>query len=242
MLLLFRNRGGGGLPPDNGFGLLSLTTTQSGVFQAQTATKTGAPLRWWWGDGTFSDGNNPSKVYPDATEKTIYVATTDGWGGLTNFRCTNLNVTTANVVVATALTVLRLSGNQLTTAPDVSANTALTELRLNGNPLTTAPDISNNTALEVFWLYLSQLTTAPDVSNNTALRELWLDNNDLPQTQLDTLVDQCWQNRVALGANNCEIRIGANADPPGATAIAQIDGTGVYAGDGLNDNGCSVTY
>ena len=81
----------------------------------------------------------------------------------------------------TALTVLYLGGNQLSSV-DLSHNTKLTELYLDANQLSSL-DVSHNTALE--WLYLSgnQLSSM-DLSHNTALEWLWLYDNQLSSVDL----------------------------------------------------------
>ena len=81
----------------------------------------------------------------------------------------------------TALTVLYLGGNQLSSV-DLSHNTKLTELYLDANQLSSL-DVSHNTALE--WLYLSgnQLSSM-DLSHNTALTYLWLYDNQLSSVDL----------------------------------------------------------
>ena len=81
----------------------------------------------------------------------------------------------------TALTVLYLGGNQLSSL-DLRHNTKLTELYLDANQLSSL-DVSHNTALE--WLYLSgnQLSSM-DLSHNTALKWLWLYDNQLSSVDL----------------------------------------------------------
>ena len=81
----------------------------------------------------------------------------------------------------TALTVLYLGGNQLSSL-DLRHNTKLTELYLDANQLSSL-DVSHNTALE--WLYLSgnQLSSM-DLSHNTALEWLWLYDNQLSSVDL----------------------------------------------------------
>ena len=88
----------------------------------------------------------------------------------------------------TALKVLNLSNNQLTTLPEQIRNlTALTVLNLARNQLTTLPEqIGNLTALKSLDLSQNQLTTLPEkIGKLTALNFL-----DLSQNQLTTLPEQ----------------------------------------------------
>ena len=84
----------------------------------------------------------------------------------------------------TALTVLNLKSNQLTSL-DVTANTALTSLNCENNQLTIL-DVSSNTSLIDLQCENNQLTTL-DVSTNTALTILTCNDNQL--TSLDVSVN-----------------------------------------------------
>ena len=81
----------------------------------------------------------------------------------------------------TALTVLYLGGNQLSSV-DLSHNTKLTELYLDANQLSSL-DVSHNTALESLYLSGNQLSSM-DLSHNTALTYLWLYDNQLSSVDL----------------------------------------------------------
>jgi hypothetical protein len=72
---------------------------------------------------------------------------------------------------------------------------------------------------------------------------LALYSNSFSQATASTIIDNAWDSRVALGGNNCLIKIEGNAVPSvDANGVAQIEGTGIYIGDGLKDAGCTVTY
>jgi len=64
----------------------------------------------------------------------------------------------------------------------------------------------------------------------------------MTQGNVSDIVDDLYANRVALGGNSCNIQIGGTNAAPTADAIAKIEGTGAYSGDGLKDAGCTVTY
>ena len=75
----------------------------------------------------------------------------------------------------------------------------------------------------------------------TSLRYLYLNGTNVSETDMSSMVSQMYSIRTTLGGNSCNIRI---QDCNGITtdAIAMIEGTGAYAGDGLKDAGCTVIY
>lgn len=163
----------------------------------------------------------------------------------------------------TDLTILHLNDNDLTESPDLSNNTlleelllqnnelsetiyftnntALTDLEIHYNNLTAPPIITTNTALTILFLHFNDLTSSPDVANHTNLEYLYINDNNITEVSLSFCVGQLYVNRVALGANSCVIKL-ENNNGLTADAIAKIEGTGAYSGDGLKDNGCTVTY
>jgi hypothetical protein len=70
---------------------------------------------------------------------------------------------------------------------------------------------------------------------------IYLQSNSISNAHMSAFVDALWQNRVTLGANNCDILIYANSGVD-STATEQIEGTGVYLNDGLVQAGCTVVY
>jgi hypothetical protein len=117
-------------------------------------------------------------------------------------------------------------------------------LYLSNNSLTDIGVVTNLTSLTVLYLYNNSLTDIGVVTNLTSLTHLYLHNNSFSQAELSDYIDQAWANRVALGGNACAINISANDSIPScdADAVAKIEGTGAYVGDGLKDAGCTVTY
>jgi hypothetical protein len=129
------------------------------------------------------------------------------------------------------------------------------------------PDISGKTQLEKVWVnhcdYLGK--ALPDFTGMANLitfhgghakfisysggagdlvscQTLIITNCNLDASSLQTLVNDLWSIRTTLGGNGTTIRLQSNTDPMPADAIAKIEGTGSYAGDGLVTYGCTVEY
>ncbi|MDY6862914.1 MAG: hypothetical protein SV062_07995 [Thermodesulfobacteriota bacterium] len=106
----------------------------------------------------------------------------------------------------------------------------------------TLPDFSQCASLASFYCYGNSFSgTLPNFSGNNSLQQIKIHNNSFIQVDISDFVDNLWTNRVNLGANGCVITLENNAAPD-ADAIAKIEGTGAYSGDGLKDAGCTVTY
>jgi hypothetical protein len=169
----------------------------------------------------------------------------------------------------TALRYFRCNTNQLTgSIPDLSNNTALQNFYCDTNELTgSIPSLSNNIVLQRFYCNANQITgSIPNLSSNVILEKLYCNtnqlveyaggieacvklrnfdasNNLLTEQAVSDIIDGLWIIRVQIGALSCSINIGGTGNAaPDADAVAKIEGTGAYAGDGLKDAGCTVAY
>jgi len=144
----------------------------------------------------------------------------------------------------TSLDKLSVSNNSFSgTLPSFSSCTLLTMFYVTNNSFSsTLPSFSSCTLLEEFFCRQNAFTgPIPSFAPCTSLTQLRLNNNSWNQAEISDFIDDIYTIRVALGGNSCTIAIENNAIPD-ADAIAKIEGTGAYAGDGLKDNGCTVTY
>lgn len=123
----------------------------------------------------------------------------------------NNNLIELDVVTLTSLLILNADSNQLL-ALAVAALTNLTQLTARNNQLAVL-----------------------DVAALTNLTLLRISDNQFAQTELETIVDDVWANRIALGANSCDIQL---QDNPGSAATST---TKVSEIADLITAGCSVT-
>jgi len=158
--------------------------TRATTFTGVDTTKTGTVIHWDFGDGTSQDINDPVKVYPDTSLKTVYMVAADGWGGLTllDMNSRSLRGPIPSLARATALVTFYVHINQLTGAiPSLTTNTALVYFHVGDNQVTgSIPSLTTNTALVNFYVYDNQLTgTIPSLAANTALVYFYVYNNQL---------------------------------------------------------------
>jgi Leucine-rich repeat (LRR) protein len=145
------------------------------------------------------------------------------------------------------LHTLDLRSNQLSgNIPNVLGNLSnLRRLNLKNNQFsgTIPPELGNLSKLITLNLSDNQFsgTIPPELGNLSKLRYLYLRNNQFSQADMSAFVDALYANRATLGSNGCLIDI-SNNNGLTTTAIDQIEGTGSYAGDGLVQAGCFVTY
>jgi hypothetical protein len=136
--------------------------------------------------------------------------------------------------------------NQLTgSIPDLTSNAALEYISCSSNDLTGAiPDLSGNALLEYFLSTSNEITGYEGgLDSCTALLLFNVSNNLLTQSAVSDIIDDLWIIRSSIGALSCSINIGGSGNSiPDAEAIAKIEGTGAYSGDGLKDAGCTVVY
>jgi hypothetical protein len=131
-----------------------------------------------------------------------------------------------------------------TIPPEIGNLSELQTLDLRNNLIsgTIPPEIGNLSELKNFALSYCQLSGAiPAGIAVFPLEGISLQNNNVSQADMSAFVDALYANRAALGSNGCLIDI-ANNNGLTTTAIDQIEGTGSYAGDGLVQAGCFVTY
>ncbi len=101
----------------------------------------------------------------------------------------------------TALEILDVRLNDLTSLPDLSQNTALKTLDVSNNDLTSLPDLSQNTALVTLGAFTNDLTSLPELSQNTALVYLYVSGNDLtslPDLSQNTALANLWASHNEL--------------------------------------------
>lgn len=210
-------------------------------------------------------------VHPAGIKRTTIIASLDLfttgstidllYGGTTNFTTYYSDGTTStlinpplknfgsdavrqiSVVIDDPLLVTQFNFNfqPISKISELKSYTSLEGLYLSYTNITEPPDLSNLLVLSTLYLNNTNITEAPDLSANTVLERLYLNNCNITEDSLSACVDQLYVNRVSLGIGNCTIRL-ENNNGLTADAIAKIDGTGIYAGDGLNDSGCLVTY
>jgi leucine-rich repeat protein SHOC2 len=138
---------------------------------------------------------------PELQERWPEAARPEHWDGVTmeNSRVVNLKfyafgltgAVPAEIGRLSALRVLNLGGNQLTSVPaEIGQLTSLRTLTLCANQLTSVPaEIGQLTSLEKVDLSDNQLTSVPaEIGQITSLEQLWLSGN-----QLTSVAAEIWQ-------------------------------------------------
>ncbi|RLD72089.1 MAG: hypothetical protein DRI87_06150 [Bacteroidetes bacterium] len=185
-------------------------------------------------------------VYLSDTEATGDISGYSALTSLTQLQMQNTGVT-GDISGYSALTSIKHLQMQNTgVTGDISGYSALTSissLRLNGTGVT--GDISGFSALvEATYLRMenSGVTGAiADWSGYTRLEDLQCQSSGVLAADADIMVADMWTNRVMLGANPLTTNISTTA-PVTADSRDRIEGLGTYAGDGLVQAGCVVTY
>ena len=98
--------------------------------------------------------------------------------------------------------------------------------------------------LELQYLHLANTNCEgclSNLSNMTGLERIYFYDTNISKTDMSNMVAQMYSIRTTLGGNSCSINI-SNCNGITTDAIAMIEGTGAYAGDGLKDAGCTVVY
>jgi len=209
--------------------------------------------------------------YVDSTTKTVAIFDIDNYTQITgiDLRADGLVGNIPSLEDLTGITIFYCFLNALTgSIPALTFNTALINFQCYSNQLTgSIPSFSNNPDLKYFYCYVNKLTgSLPDFTANVvlinfrchsnqvtayaggldncvALDEFRVDNNLLTEAAVSSIIDDLYVIRATIGGNSCAINIGGTGnEPPDADAIAKIEGTGAYIGDGLKDNGCTVIY
>lgn len=215
--------------------VLYMKTVNDGtpIFTA-TIYKTGHPVSWLlehYGvpvyDLVIQDNNSVSySNYTTDDEKEITISNIDDYNSITKLVCTNCNLSEMFDTTKTpSLEELYLQGNQTLTGtiPDLSACTGALNMRFDYNNYS---DYISGSLLPC-----------------TILTILSLYNNQLTQQSVSDIIDDLYINRVSLGSRGFfGLFDGINNSAPDSDAIAKIEGTGSYAGDGLIDNGCTIYY
>jgi hypothetical protein len=164
---------------------------------------------------------------------------------LTEFYAGENNLTDIGVITAiTGLIKFHVRYNNLTDIGTITALTSLTEFRVTGNNLTDIGSVAALTNMIYFDTGDNNLTSIGNIVNHVQLLQFYINDNSFAKTELSDYIDQAWDNRIALGALSCAIKIEGNDETPSCDtdAVAKIEGTGAYTGDGLKDAGCTVTY
>ena len=162
---------------------------------------------------------------------------------LTRMEINNCNLSNEfSIQWCSDLEYLDLSNNNLTHIGYISYFHDLTYVNLSNNNLT---DISYVTELEnLTHLYLNN-NNLNNIGNLNMLHDLQvihLHNNNFSSDSLTFMIDDLWSIRHALGANSCYITVNNNTGSVSLFSIDQINGTGIFLGDGLITHGCTVTY
>lgn len=207
--------------------VLDLKTTNDGTSAfVCTITKTGLPVSWEMGRdvvrGTVIQDSNTANYsgYTDDTEKNVRIANIDDYSSITKIDANNAD---------------------LTSLPDFALLTAFQEINASGNNLSgEVPDFSSVPTIQRINLpynQLSSFTTGNLDCPNIA--EVYLDHNSLDQEAISSIIDDLYPYRA-----NAFILIinGTGNGIPDANAIAKIEGTGDYVGEGLEDYYCYVEY
>jgi len=84
------------------------------------------------------------------------------------------------------------------------------------------------------------ITVLPDLSGFTQLTNFDISDNDLSEEVASEFINQMWKIRDEIGANSATIDVSSN-NGLSQKATDQINGTGIYNGDGLTDAGATVT-
>ena len=84
------------------------------------------------------------------------------------------------------------------------------------------------------------ITVLPDLSKFTQITNFDLGNNSISEEVMSEFMNQLWKIRESIGNNSATIDISGN-NGVSTKATDQINGTGIYNGDGLTDAGVTVT-
>lgn len=156
----------------------------------------------------------------------------DGLTGLqTIFLTGNELSSLPDLTALTALEFLWAHHNMLSVLPDLSANTALERLRVYNNMLSSLPDLSANTALTHLWAYGNRLSSLPDLSANTALEQLLLHDNrlsSLPDLSANTALQQV---RVGYVEDRSIVSGDFLGDLPSDLLLLLVEGVPLSAND-----------
>lgn len=204
-------------------GLLIFNTSSGASLDPVITAPATTRFIWYWPDGvTRSTGGTPS---PTLTQAGKYKIWCSNWRTVTQIDTGTDNVKgfISNLSNYPGLVTFYCSTNQLTGS---------------------IPSLAANTALVTFYCSTNQLTDyAGGLTSCTQLTQFRCHNNYLTQVAISAMVDDLYTIRAAIGALSCVISFeGTNNGIPTADAIAKIEGTGAYTGDGLKQAGCTVTY
>ena len=208
--------------------LIILNTTNNGTstFDPEI-TKSGSTVSWDLGNGVQKLNQNSFSYsgYTSSAVKTIKVFNVDNFNSITliNIRSDSLVGGLFSLDKLINLSTFSCSSNQLTGS---------------------IPSLSNNVNLSTFYCYSNQLTGySGGLSSCVKLTVFSAENNLLTQTAVSDIIDDLFIIRSQIGALSCAINVdGTGNASPDADAIAKIEGTGAYLGDGLKDSGCTVLY
>lgn len=230
----------------SGWPAIILSTTKTTGFNP-IMTKTGATLRWAWGDGTYTDSNAPTKNYPAGT-KTLEVWSVDGFAGVTVVALTARSmigpvpsfarfpalVTCAlginafsgalpSLAPCTALVTFACNTNSLSgSLPSFAACTSLRSFAANGNSFSgTLPSFAPCTALTDFRVDFNSLTdvVAGSFATQKSLATAILDTSALVQSAVDQVLADLVVSLGIPGRVLCTVDLGGNA-PPSAAGLA----------------------
>lgn len=134
---------------------------------------------------------------------------------------------------------LHVDSTAISDISDVSGMSGMRRLRFGGTSVSNLSPLSGLTALEILAFNSASVSDISPLLTNglSSIQEIYAHNNGLSQVQVSNLLDLLWQRRGIVSF----IRIDANSAPD-LDAIAKIEGTGSYSGDGLVDHGCTVIY
>lgn len=156
-----------------------------------SVTKSGVAQHWDWGDGTTSDTDTPTKVYPSGT-KTFRMSSSDGWGGLTaiEFGTKSMRGAIPALHELTALTGVTGEYNQFTgSIPDLTYNTALDTLNFQSNHLEgTVPSLATNTSLKYIALGYNAFSGFAGGIGSRSLEIVNFYNNSLSAAAINQLL------------------------------------------------------
>jgi len=136
---------------------------------------------------------------------------------------------------------LSIYNNKLVDIGKVNDLVLLIYLSLGGNQFIDIGKVDNLTKLTKLLVSENNLIDIGNLSKLINLELLYLNNNNFSKEYLSNVVVQLWNNRVDLKNNNCEIKLDEN-NGLSDDAIARIEGTGSYFGNGLKGDGVIVTY
>lgn len=212
------------------YDVLSLDTraTYLSAFAPSLLKAVGAAVEWDVGDGTVLTGNSISHMYSDAGLPKIVTMTFPESDEAT-------------------VTELRLNGGELTGVipPELIGFPSLEVLDLSYNHFYGDIPYEFSTLVSMEHLDVSHNELSgylpEELAALPALQSIKLSYNVLSREDISDFVTALWNNRVALGARSCLITLENNQ---GLTpdAVDRINGLGVYAGDGLVQAGCVLSY